>query len=81
MTYLLLIIYVIVFIVFVVVSGLGFYHLWRYGYHGDVTKVIMVGYTVIMAMIIVFSIVIMLTLEWGDFKFNFQDINIKLFSK
>lgn len=81
MVYLLLILYFIVLVVFIIISGMGYYHLWRYGYRGDLTKIIMLGYLVIMGTIIIFSILIMATLNWSSFNFNFQGINLNLFGR
>lgn len=49
---------------FIVYSVLGVYHLWRFGYIGDLTKPVITAYIVISSIVILFSIVIILTRQW-----------------
>ncbi|OQB05917.1 MAG: hypothetical protein BWY19_00696 [bacterium ADurb.Bin212] len=60
----LLLFYIFYLIAFIVYSALGVYHLWRFGYIGDLTKPVITAYIVISAIVILFSIVIILTRQW-----------------
>jgi len=52
----LIIAYLIFIVSFVVYSAAGIYHLWRFGYSGDLSKVIIVIYSLITLAIIVVSL-------------------------
>ncbi|HLC38771.1 MAG TPA: hypothetical protein VJJ80_01440 [Patescibacteria group bacterium] len=54
---------------FIIISGLGLYHLWKYGFRGDMTKIVMITYIVVTGIIIFFSLAIMLSLKWGSVSF------------
>lgn len=49
--------YIVFLACFVIYSIAGIYHLWRYGYSGDLSKVIIVVYTLISVFIIVASLI------------------------
>ncbi len=59
-----LLIYIVYLIGFALFSIAGLYHLWRFGYVGDLTKPVMVVYVIIASLIIVASIVLILTHSW-----------------
>jgi hypothetical protein len=59
-----LLFYIVYLIGFVVYSILGVYHLWRFGYIGDLTKPVITAYIVVSSIVILFSIVIILTRQW-----------------
>lgn len=48
--------YLIFLACFIVYSLAGIYHLWRFGYSGDLTKVIIIVYLLLSAVIIVISL-------------------------
>jgi len=63
-----LILYLIYIFGFIVFSVLGLYHLWKYGFQGDITKIVMATYVIVSFLIILFSLVIIMMLDWGSFK-------------
>lgn len=55
-----LILFYLIFILgFVIYSAAGIYHLWRFGYSGDLSKVIIVIYVLTTAAIIVISLLLL----------------------
>lgn len=66
----LLAIYIIYLIVFAGYSFLGIYHLWRFGYVGDLTKPAIVAYLVISIVLIVMSLALIASRPWPvEFSF------------
>jgi len=65
----LIIIYFIYLFGFIIFSILGLYHLWKYGFHGDMCKIVMITYIIISGLIIFFSLIIMLSLNWQGTNF------------
>lgn len=66
----LLAIYIVVLIIFCLYSALGLYHLWRYGYIGDLTKPAIVVYILISAVLIITSFIVIAFRPWPA-GFNF----------
>ena len=64
-----LVIYFLYILGFIIFSFLGLYHLWKYGFRGDMTKIAMISYIIISAIIIIFSLMIIISLQWGSFNF------------
>jgi hypothetical protein len=65
----LLVAYIIFLVGFVIYSTAGIYHLWRFGYVGDLTKPAIIIYLVISSVIITFSILILFSYSWpADFS-------------
>ncbi|OGD63694.1 hypothetical protein A2215_00015 [Candidatus Berkelbacteria bacterium RIFOXYA2_FULL_43_10] len=60
----LLIIYFIFLIFFAVYSIVGIYHLWRFGYVGDLTKPFIFAYILISVIIVVITLIFILTRQW-----------------
>lgn len=60
----LLALYIVFLIGFAVYSIIGIYHLWRFGYIGDLTKPAIAIYIVVTAVIIVLSLVLISTRSW-----------------
>jgi hypothetical protein len=60
----LLITYLIFIVLFIVYSIMGVYHLWRFGYVGDLTKPVIIIYSVFTTTIIVVSLILILTRSW-----------------
>lgn len=60
----LLIVYIIFILLFAVYSAVGIYHLWRFGYVGDLTKPVIIFYSLITATIITVSLVLIATRSW-----------------
>jgi len=48
-------IYIAITLVFIAFSAAGIYHLWRFGYSGDLSKIIIVIYSVISIAVVVVS--------------------------
>jgi hypothetical protein len=53
----LIIIYALFLLGFLIYSAAGIYHLWRFGYSGDMSKVIIFIYSIISVSIIIASLV------------------------
>jgi len=76
----LLIIYLLFLVGFIVFSILGLYHLWRYGFQGDMCKIVMITYSIVSGLIIFFSLMIILTLNWSGVNFpSIDNIFPKIF--
>ncbi len=60
-----LILYILYLIGYILYSTIGVYHLWRFGYIGDLTKPVIIAYISISAIIIIFSVLIVLTRNWS----------------
>lgn len=60
----LLVLYFIFLLGFIVYSVAGVYHLWRFGYVGDLTKPIIILYVSIAALIIIVSLILIATRDW-----------------
>lgn len=60
----LLVIYFLYLLLFGVYSFLGVYHLWRFGYIGDLTKPTIATYVVVSASVIILSFVLIATRSW-----------------
>jgi hypothetical protein len=71
----LLLLYFIFLIGFAVFSLFGIYQAWRYSFRGNVSKVILVSYVIVSIAIILISLSIISTLQWGSFHFNFNMLN------
>jgi len=69
----LLVIYLLFLIGFIVFSIFGLYHLWKFGFQGDMCKIVMVTYSIVSGLIIFFSLMIILALNWSGV--NFPSIN------
>lgn len=63
MVYLLLA-YIIYLILFAIFSVIGVYHLWRFGYVGDLTKPAIITYVILVSLVIIVSIILILTHSW-----------------
>ena len=59
-----LVAYIIFLIGFIIYSAIGIYHLWRFGYVGDLTKPAVVIYSVLAIIIIIISIVLIALEPW-----------------
>ena len=59
-----LIAYIIFLIGFLIYSVMGIYHLWRFGYVGDLTKPAIVIYSVLASIIIIISIILIAFEKW-----------------
>lgn len=57
----LLILYIIFILGFIVYSAVGIYHLWRFGYVGDLTKPVIIIYSIVASTLIVLSLISILT--------------------
>lgn len=66
-----LLIYVLIVIAYAIYSVLGIYHLWRFGYIGDLTKPVIIVYISISLLMILFSVAVILTRPW-PIEFNLQ---------
>jgi hypothetical protein len=76
----LLIIYFIFLIGFIIFSILGLYHLWKFGFQGDMCKIVMITYSIVSGLIILFSLIVILSLNWHIRTFpNFGNLIPKLF--
>lgn len=65
-----LIAYIIFLLGFIIYSAVGIYHLWRFGYVGDLTKPAIVIYSVVALAIIIISMVLIILEDWPmDFSF------------
>ncbi len=65
----LLTIYFIFLVAYFIYSVIGIYHLWRFGYVGDLTKPVIIFYIAVSAMVIVFSLILIATRPWpSDFS-------------
>jgi hypothetical protein len=64
-----LILYFVFLVGFLVYSAAGIYHLWRFGYTGDLTKPALIIYIVLSSIVIIVSIILVLTYSW-TFSFN-----------
>lgn len=53
--------YIIFLILFVLYSTAAIYHLWRFGYVGDLTKPVMVAYIILSSLVIMSTIVLIIT--------------------
>ena len=62
---LLLVIYFIYLVGFIIFSILGLYHLWKFGFRGDMCKIAMITYIIVSGLIIFFSLIAILTLNWN----------------
>lgn len=60
----LLVIYILYVILFLIFSVLGLYHLYRYGYIGDLTKPVIASYIIIAISLILLSIVLIALRPW-----------------
>ena len=59
-----LILYIIALIGFLVYSAIGIYHLWRFGYVGDLTKPVILVYSIVALVIITISIILIAFQSW-----------------
>ncbi len=59
-----LVFYILYLLAFIAFSAMGIYHLWRFGYIGDLTKPVIITYSTISIIIIIFSIVVIATRDW-----------------
>ena len=76
----LLIIYFIFLTGFIIFSILGLYHLWKFGFRGDMCKIVMITYSIVSGLIIFFSLIIILSLNWNIRTFpNFGNLFSKFF--
>jgi len=76
------IIYLLFVLGFIVFSILGLYHLWKFGFRGDMCKIVMVTYVIVSGIIIFFSFVIILSLNWGSTALpNFESFIPSFFGK
>lgn len=65
----LLLLYILFIIGYIIYSAIAIYHLKRFGYVGDLTKPVMIIYSVVSASIIILSFIIIATRSWPiDFK-------------
>lgn len=64
MTYL-LILYFVFLLGFMAYSAAGIYHLWRFGYAGDLTRPIIIIYSFLATFIIIVSLIAILTRDWS----------------
>jgi hypothetical protein len=60
----LLLAYFLFLIVFAVYSTVGVYHLWRFGYVGDLTKPFIFAYIAVSAIVIIITLIFILTRQW-----------------
>ena len=60
----LLIIYFVLLLAFIFFSASVIYHLFRFGYVGDLTRPVAILYTVISLIIIIISLILILTRNW-----------------
>jgi hypothetical protein len=66
-----LLFYFVFLIGFAIFSVAGMYHLWRFGYVGDLTKPALIIYIVLSSIVIIVSIILILTYSWS---FNFSPV-------
>ena len=59
------IIYLLFVLGFILFSIFGLYHLWKFGFRGDLCKIVMATYVIVSGIIVFFSLVIILSLDWG----------------
>lgn len=52
-------IYILILLVFASYSAIGIYHLWRFGYIGDLTRPVIVIYVAISLFIIIYSFILL----------------------
>lgn len=65
----LLIAYFLFLVIYLIYSVIAIYHLWRFGYVGDLTKPAIIFYIIISVAIIVISLIIILIRPWpADFN-------------
>lgn len=56
--------YIVFLILYIIYSALGLYHLWRYGYVGDLTKPAIVTYVILSVVVIVVSFILIAFRPW-----------------
>ncbi len=56
--------YIIFLLAFIIYSAVGIYHLWRFGYVGDLTKPVVITYSVLALLIIIMSIILISLEQW-----------------
>jgi len=61
---LLLVSYFIFLVIFIIFSASGLYHLWRYGYVGDLTKPAIMIYIIVSVVVIVFTLFAISLRSW-----------------
>ena len=66
----LLFIYLIFILVFSVYSAIGIYHLWRFGYIGDLTKPVIFAYIGAVVLILIITTILIFTRPW-PFEFTY----------
>ena len=59
-----LVAYIIFLLGFIIYSAIGIYHLWRFGYVGDLTKPVIIIYSIIAILIIILSVVLIGFKPW-----------------
>ena len=65
----LLILYILFLLGYIIYSVIAIYHLWRFGYVGDLTKPAIVFYIAISLVIIALSFILIATRQWpSDFS-------------
>lgn len=55
-----LLIYFLLLIAFAIFSTFAIYHLWQFGYVGDLCKPVAIGYLIISAMVVCFTLIFVL---------------------
>jgi len=75
----LLVIYFLYVLGFIIFSIMGLYHLWKYGFRGDMTKITMITYVIVSGLIIIFSLIAILSLNWGGINLPSLDKLIPTF--
>lgn len=61
-----IIIYILLLLIYFVYSFAAVYHLFRYGYAGDLTRPIALIYIILSAVIIIFTIIFLLGRDWSN---------------
>lgn len=59
-----LLIYIVYVILFLIFSIVGIYHLWRFGYVGDLTKPAIITYVILVGLVLIVSMILILTHSW-----------------
>ena len=64
--------YLLYLIIFGIFSYLALYHLWRFGFVGDATKTMMIGYTTTIGIVIIISFVLIAIIPWLEEDSTFR---------
>lgn len=65
-----LVLYFVLLTGFIIYSAAGIYHLWRFGYVGDLTKPAIFIYIILVSLVIIASLILIFAQSWPA-TFNF----------